>query len=79
MTLNVNGFGDGHRPVKPAGSSTSISPLAGAVSWACWKVRQGEAKLQGLPSEPVADTNTRCACAGAACIEQAKMAVTSRA
>src|SRR5262249_60156876 len=36
------------------------------TSWACWKVLQGAASVQGLPSLPCAATNTRagCACAG---------------
>src|SRR5262249_62350065 len=51
----------------PAGSSTSISPPATTVSWACWNVRQGSAKVQGLLSLPCAATKTRdCACAGLA-------------
>lgn len=31
---------------------------------ACWKLRHGKAKAQGLLSEPVAETKTRCAWAG---------------
>ena len=47
----------------PAGSSTSISPLAATVSCAFWKLRQGCQKLQGLLPLPCAATKTRASAA----------------